>query len=322
MPISKNQLPEGFLERLEKILGPALTNQITKTFVDRPTSFRVNTLKTTRAAARAALAWHGFKTHDVLWYKDAFVLINKSQKELMTTELYQSGQIYLQSLASMVPPLILDPKPNEKVLDLTAAPGSKTSQIAAMMNGVGELHANDNSKIRFAKLAHNLNLLGVSVERPNWQCVLTTERGSSLVTKFAGYFDKILLDAPCTAEARFIAGSSRTYGYWSERNIKEMAYQQRQLLLSAWGALKPGGTLVYSTCTFAPEENEEQVDRLLERFPDAKLAPASLPDLIKAPIVKEWNQKKLSPEINKCLRILPTKDIEGFFVAKISKKDS
>jgi len=327
-------LPEDFLSRLADIFGSSLSVNIQKTFVERPTTFRVNTIKATREEVLNGLQDDGFKVKKVLWYNDAFILQNKTKRELTESKLYSMGKIYIQSLASMIPPLALDPKPGEKVLDLTAAPGSKTSQIAALMKLAGELVANDNNKPRFFKLKHNLEALGVATPLPdpllkgegtsqNWLCKLRMEHGVGLCREYPAYFDKILLDSPCSAEARFIEGDIKTYGYWSERKIKEMAYKQRQLLLSAWTTLKPSGTLVYSTCTFSPEENEIQIDRLLERNPDAKMMEIDLPGINHALIVKEYKTKKINAEVvKKALRIMPDKEIEGFFVAKVVKSES
>ena len=221
----------------------------------------------------------------------------------------------------MIPPLVLDPKPGEIVLDLTAAPGSKTSQMAIMMKQEGELVANDKNKIRFFKLKHNMEQQGVIDDsKKDWSCTLRMEPGTVLLQEYEQYFDKILLDAPCSSEARFVVGNPKSFGYWKDRKVKEMAYTQRRLLLSAWKSLKPGGTLVYSTCTFSPEENEMQIDRLLERFDDVDVLPVEIPDVERLPIMKEWQGKTLSPEVQKCFRVKPTKDIEGFFIAKLQKK--
>lgn len=321
--MQSRQLPEKFLERLTEIVGPSLFRDIEKTLVERPTTFRINTLKARGHVSRGVLEELGFKLKTVPWYKDAFVLLNKTKRDLMELDLYKNGEIYIQSLASMIPPLVLDPKPGEKVLDLTAAPGSKTSQIAALMGKQGELVANDNNKVRFFKLKHNMELLGVAEEQSGWTFTLRMEHGAGLPREYPEYFDKILLDAPCSAEARFIAGEPKTYGYWSERKIKEMAYKQRQLLLSAWGALKPGGILVYSTCTFAPEENEMQVSRLLERYPDeAEMIVVDVKDIKTLRPVAEWKGKVFHKDVQKAIRILPTREIEGFFVAKIKKKST
>ena len=356
--MKKPGLPEAFLERLAQIVGQSNFSTIEKTFAERPTTFRLNSLKyndlqnSRRPAAGLPIGMgrqdrgdreilqplqeQGFKFDKVDWYNDAFILRNKSKRELTETEVYKNGEIYIQSLASMVPPLILAPQTGEKVLDLTAAPGSKTSQIAALMNREGELVANDNSKIRFFKLKHNMELLGVanavetrfiapefSVPDPSdkWKFNLRMEHGSKLAGDYPNYFDKILLDAPCSAEARFVLGDPKTSGFWSEHKIKEMAYKQRQLLFSALVALKPGGIMVYSTCTFSPEENELQITRLLERFPNSvKLLPVKLVGVKSLPAVREWKGKAVSLGIQKnCLRILPTAEIEGFFIAKLQK---
>lgn len=317
-----SSIPEKFLERLTAIVGPSLFHEIEKIFVERPTTFRVNTLKADRVIIANSLRDQGFRLKKVLWYPDAFILENKSKRELMETDIYETGKIYIQSLASMVPPVVLAPMPGEKVLDLTAAPGSKTSQIAALMQRQGELVANDNNKVRFFKLKHNVEFLGVADEVPGWKFTIRMEDGWKLCEEYPEYFDKILLDAPCSAEARFVSGEPKTYGYWKEQKIKEMAYKQRKLLLSAWQALKPGGVLVYSTCTFAPEENEFQAGRLLERYPDeARLEEVSIDGLKILKPLKEWKGKSFQPDVQKAIRILPTKEIEGFFVVKIRKQE-
>lgn len=318
---SDRGISEVFFERLTAMVGFSVATEIKKTFVRRPTTFRVNTIKAKLAEILEQLSGVGFKIESVGWCPGAFILLNKTKRELIDTEIYKDGKIYIQSLASMVPPLVLDPQSGERVLDLTAAPGSKTSQIAALMNRTGELVANDVNKIRFFKLKHNMELLGVPLPPVggDWKFTLRMKHGAQLAGETPEYFDKILLDAPCSAEARFIDGEPKTYGYWNEHKIKEMSFKQRTLLLSAWGALKPGGILVYSTCTFAPEENELQIARLLERMPDATLIPVTLPGLKKIPPLAKWKEKPLSKDLANCYRILPTNEIEGFFIAKILK---
>jgi len=316
-----SDLPEKFVERLEMIVGPVLSGEIRRTFKDKPTTFRINTIKSSKEEILPLLQEKGFKMKKVSWYGDAFILQNKSKRELTELEIYEQGKIYIQSLASMVPPLILNPKPGEKVLDLTAAPGSKTSQIAALMEQKGELVANELNKIRFFRLQHNMETLGVSKEFPDWKFVLRMEDGSALTEEYLGYFDKILLDTVCSGEARFIEGYPKSYGYWSEKKIKALVYRQQKLLFAAWSALKPGGTLVYSTCTLAPEENEMRISKLVERLGDeAEVISVNIEGLEKLPPVLEWKDRTLHPEVKKTLRILPTQEIEGFFVAKIKKK--
>jgi len=317
-------IPDMFFMRLTDMFGQSLSVELQKTFVERPTTFRINALRSSETEVLNILKQEGFVLERVSWMSGSFILKNKKKRDLCDLTVYTDCMIYLQSLASMVPPLVLDPQSGERVLDLTAAPGSKTSQMAVMMKRTGELVANDKNKIRFFKLKHNMEQLGVTDrDEPfggaSWQFTLRMEPGTALVREYDAYFDKILLDAPCSAESRFVEGKPKTYGYWKEQKIKEMAYTQRALLLSAWGALKPGGTLVYSTCTFAPEENELQISLLLHRMEDAEVVPIDMPSLGRLPILKEWKGKKIHADVQQCLRVKPTEEIEGFFVAKVRK---
>ncbi len=328
-------LPDKFPERLEAMFPGVLGTEILASFVERPTTLRINRIKCPVVydihdkkqpdEVIEFLKQAGFDLEQVAWYPDAYILRNKTKRELTETEPYKEGKIYIQSLASMAPPLVLDPKPGEKVLDLTAAPGSKTSQIAALMEMKGELVANDNNKVRFFKLKHNMELLGVGKgvvkdQDLPWKFMLRMEHGGDLCREYPDYFDKILLDAPCSAEARFVTNNPNTFGYWSERKIKEMAYKQRSLLFAAWGALKPGGRLVYSTCTFAPEENEFQIERLLDRYPDCELEKIGFPLPLPLPSLKSWKNKDLPVALQNTYRIKPTREVEGFFVAQLRKK--
>jgi len=304
-------------------MGPAIYRDVAKTFVTRPTTFRVNTIKADRGEVATALRKLGYKITQVAWNKDAFILENKSKRELTEVALYKEGKIYLQSLASMVPPLVLDAQPGERVLDLTAAPGSKTSQIAAQMQKSGELLANELNKVRFFKLQHNMEHLGVvePVEDMPWVFTLRMEDGSMLTHEYPEYFDKILVDAPCSGEARFVDGEPKTYGFWKLSKIKQLAYTQQKLLFAAWSALKPGGVLVYSTCTMAPEENEVRIDKLLNRLGDeAVVEDITLDGLKHMKPILEWKERKLHRDVGKTLRILPTKEVEGFYIARIGKK--
>ncbi len=215
----------------------------------------------------------------------------------------------------------MDSQPGEKILDLTAAPGSKTSQIAAHMEKKGELVANELNKVRFFRLKHNMVNLGVVGENDEWTFTLRMEDGSFLTQEYLEYFDRVLVDAPCSGEARFIDGVPKTYGFWNEKKIKRLAYRQHKLILAAWSALKPGGVLVYSTCTMAPEENEMRIDKLLERLGDeAIVEDITLDGLKHMKPVLQWKKRDLHPDVAKTLRIVPTKEVEGFYIARIRKR--
>ncbi len=310
-----NQLPEQFIKRLQQILTPSVFEDVLKSFTKKqPPSFRVNTLKTSRQNLYEDLARQGFQLQSVPWYADAFILKNKSQKDLCETLEYQKGSLYLQNLSSMIPPLVLSPSENERILDLTAAPGSKTSQIAAMMKNMGQIVANDKSKIRLYKLAANLTLLGVT----NTQ--ILNKLGQTLWQEYSNYFDKSLVDVPCSMEGRFLIDYPKSYNNWSVKKIKELVQTQRFLLRSAISATKPGGVIVYSTCTLSPEENEGVIDWILTREKGAvELEEISIDLPERYPSLTEWNNRIYNPTVTKCLRILPSEYMEGFFIAKLRR---
>lgn len=294
-------ISDELLKRLETQFGSsAKVLAGFKAAKDRRPSFRVNTLKSNDADVMAALREDNTAFERAKLVPHAFFVRNRTDRELLEHPLNAQGKIYLQGIASMLPALVLDPKPGEAVLDLCAAPGSKTSQMAAMM-GSGKLVACEDDSVRFQKLQNTLRIQGASfVEAINQDAtILHHERPEA--------FDKVLADVPCSAEGRMDAFDPRTYRYWSQKNVTDHAKLQRRLLRSAVRCLKAGGTLVYSTCTLAPEENEQMVEWLLGEFPELTSEKFDLP----VSEVKRWPKGGIT--------VLPTKDYEGFFVAKFKK---
>ena len=302
-------LPPLFLERLKKILpdDPQLC-----LFARRPDkAFRINTLKASPAEIHKWLAAQGTAFAPVGWYDAAFVVDNGSGALLLQSEPAQQGKIYAQSLESMLAVIALDPRPGEDILDLCAAPGSKTSQIAAQMQNQGRLIANEPVKARFYRLKSVLELLGA-------QARLSMKDGRYL--RSIELFDRILVDAPCSSEGRFLEHDPKTYAYWSLRKVHEMAHKQKGLLLNASRLLKPGGTLVYSTCTFAPEENEAAVDWLLRKTAGAlDIVPLEFSQVERLPALPAFEGKEFGPQVLQSFRVKPSGGMEGFFVAKFRK---
>jgi 16S rRNA (cytosine1407-C5)-methyltransferase len=316
---SKPQLPQEFLAKLQKLVPSQLWSKVLKSFSqEKPCTFRVNSLKPSSQTLKERLEPLGFKVENILWYRDAFILRKGEQKDLEKTPLYKNGEIYVQGLSSMIPPLVLDPQPGDKVLDLTAAPGSKTTQMAAMMKGQGRVTANDNNPIRVEKLKANAKIQGAhNVE------VLPAEDGGLVWKERYETFDRVLLDAPCSSEGRFLVEVPSTYGYWRDDTNRKMAKDQRRLFKSAFLSLKPGGTMVYSTCTFAPEENEMVLQWALETYGDAlKIEKISMALPAMTTGLSRWGDLNFDPQVLSSLRVLPTQDMEGFFVAKMIKTRS
>jgi NOL1/NOP2/sun family putative RNA methylase len=310
-------LPPQLIERLKELYSKNDIQRLLHAMsVKQSPSFRTNTLKTTSSLLESDLKEQGFVIEKVPWYSDAFLLKNKSIRELTETESYKKGHIYIQNLSSMIPVLALDPKPEEKILDIAAAPGSKTTQIAALMQNTGELSANDSSFKRLFKLKENLSQMGVTNVK------VLNLRGESFWEKLPEYFDKTLVDVPCSMEGRIKCDDPKTFKDWSPKKIKQLSKLQRYLLRSAVSATKVGGVIVYSTCTMAPEENEKVIEWVIEKSPTAvTVEKIAIPDLSLQDGISVWKNKKIK-FIQNSARVFPSQTMEGFFVAKIRKTHS
>lgn len=312
-------IPKLFEERLSTIFSPDVQSQIIKCLnSQRVTSIRINTLKSSVNEITEAFTKKNIKFEKIPWYSDALIILNATSRVLTELEDYKKGHFYIQSLSSMIPALVLNPKEDEKILDLAAAPGSKTTQLAALMNNTGEIIANDPSKNRLFKLKQNLETQGVN------NTTITSFDGQSFWQKYPEYFDKTLVDVPCSMEGTITEKNRDSFfdegGYWSVKKIKQLSKMQRWLLRSAISSTKPGGTIVYSTCTLSPEENEMVIDWILEKEKDKiSLDTIEIKGLTSYPSLTEYKGKTLNPELSKTLRILPSDTMEGFFVAKIRK---
>ncbi len=285
-----------------------------------PKSFRVNALKSSAPEVKSRLESYGFSLKQMSWYPEAFISDNPAVGGTLEHFL---GHIYMQELTSMLPPLALraelergkaSPTSNGNltVLDACAAPGSKTTQLAALMHNRGTIIANDLSYERIRALRFNLEKTGVL------NTIITNHDLRFLPQDFPANFDAILLDAPCSSEG-MIRKNPAILVRWSESDIMSRAGLQKRLLLKAWELLSPGGALVYSTCTFAPEENEGVLDFLLSNS-DAKVQSMKIPGLRTSHGIPEWRGRTFSHDVKKFLRVWPHhNDTEGFFLAKVSK---
>ena len=302
----KRKLPKDFVDSLYPIYTPGTVDKILAGMCgERSTTLRANTIKISMTDLMQELKSKGIKFNRILWYQEALEIKNADEKTLQTLPIYEEGKFYLQSLSSMVPPLVLEPKAGEKILDLTAAPGSKTTQMAMMMQNKGYILANELDKIRCERLKYNLQKQGVTIAE------VQNKRGEKIGEEKPEFFDKVLLDAPCSGEGRFLANQVATYRNWSNKTVAQCAKIQKKLLKSAYQALKPRGILVYSTCTLNQEENEKIIQWALENLP-VELATISL--AIPNTLSGLENCKQ-------AIRMLPSKIQEGFFIAKLRKKE-
>ena len=254
-------LPEAFLQRMEAQLGseyPAFLESLER---PRAVALRFNPLK----GDRPVLPFVGAP---VPWEPEGFYYDPQTRPGLHVY--HEAGVYYLQEASAMAPVALLDPKPGERVCDLCAAPGGKTTQIAGRMLGRGFLVCNEINPKRAKILSRNIERMGVA------NALVTNEHPETLASRFPGFFDRVLVDAPCSGEGMFRKEEAAVTD-WSQETVQMCARRQREILDSAARLVRPGGRLVYSTCTFAPEEDEETVGAFLKSHPEFAPEPVDAP---------------------------------------------
>lgn len=280
----------------------------------RPVTLRANTLLTDAEKVAAALDEAHIGYARVPWHTDAFVLADgTTERDVWALNVYKAGEVYLQSLSSMLPPLALSPAPGADVLDMCAAPGGKTSQMAALAPAApgvraARITACELSAPRAEKLEHNLAKLGAT----NVQVMRCDAR--RLDSWFA--FDQVLLDAPCTGSGTVRTHDEHAARYLTPELADRVERSQRALLDKGLEVLKAGGSLVYSTCSILARENEDVVEWALARHGDCELVPVGLDEVL---AVGELAPTVLPTRLPGTLTVCPSKLYEGFFVSKIVK---
>jgi len=313
----KNYEPKPlFLERMKELLKEDFEDYMNKLKVPILNSIRCNTLKISPENLKERLEKKGWSIEQPFKeYKEVMIIKNElNPGEIGRAIEHLLGYYYVQEIASMMPSLVLKPNEQDKVLDVCASPGSKTTQIASMMNNEGLLIANEVSFGRMKILAGNLERCGVM------NCILTRRDGVALSKKFNKnnfLFDKILLDAPCSGEGT-IRSTPRTLEMWNIKTVEFLSKLQKSLIASAIECLKVNGILVYSTCTHSPEEDEEIIDFALKNF-NVEVEQINLPIKTQEGITK-WKDKEYDEKVRLTKRVYPhLSNTEGFFIAKLRK---
>lgn len=323
---------EFLYEMLKEQYGKELTETIIQgLFTKRKTTIRVNTIKSNMEKVKNELEKANIKYKRVDWSNYALIIenvnnianadkyesmsiFNKNSNKntnlietvLQNMDIYKSGEIYLQSLSSMLPPIILEPKESTDILDMTAAPGGKTTEIAALTNNKSHITACEKNKIRADRLKYNVQKQGAT-------CVFVMQKDARFIDDFFS-FDQILLDAPCSGSGTLDLNNSDTEKYFSRELIERSAKTQKLLLQKAIKLLKPGHTMVYSTCSILKKENEEALKSCLNnpKFNGKiEIEPINFNEIDELPL--------LPTSIKGTLCVCPTDLYEGFFVAKIKK---
>lgn len=302
METNNSNIPDFLIKMLEKQYGEEITKNIIKGYgLDRKTTLRVNNLKSNINEIKERLLKEKIQYQEISWNKDALV-INKNDK-IIKLDIYEEGKIYLQSLSSMLPPIILDPKEKENILDMAAAPGSKTTQIASITNNNSYITACEVNNIRAERLKYNIEKQGVN-------CAFVMVKDARKLDDFFS-FDKILLDAPCSGSGTISLKNENLQRVFTEKLINKSAEVQLALLKKAIKLLKPGGEMVYSTCSILSIENEEIVEKAIKGT-KAEVVPIKNAELFK-------DLPLLPVKIAGTLCVAPNELYEGFFIAKIRK---
>lgn len=299
-----NKVPDFLYKLLLEQYGERITNNIIQGYLEkRPVTLRVNTLKTNVDNIKKALNESNIKYREVVWSKEALIIEEVDENKIRELNIYNNGEIYLQSLSSMLPPIILSPKENENILDMAAAPGGKTTQVLALSNGKALITACEKNKVRSERLKYNIEKQGA-----NGICVLVEDarKLNSLLS-----FDKILLDAPCSGSGTICLNDEKLEKYFKEELIERSSKLQLELLKKAIEILKSGHEMIYSTCSILKNENENNLLKILKSG-KVEIVPIS------EEIFKDIQMLPVTIEGTIC--VCPSKLYEGFFIAKLRKK--
>ena len=290
-------IPEFFKNLLVEQYGNEIAEKIIKNMQkDKKVTLRVNKIKASKEEIIEEFNKNNIIFKEIDWYADAFIIENLREDKLKELDIYKQGKIYLQSLSSMIPPLVLNPMAKENILDMAAAPGGKTTQILSLTRNLAYVTACERNVFRGEKLKYNLEKQGATSVN------VMIEDAGNLSDFFS--FDKILLDAPCSG-----SGTENVFkSNFTENLILKSKKAQERLLKKALKLLKPGGEMVYSTCSILKEENEEILNKVLKSS-KASLVPVNLTEKIES----------LPSDIKENLVVAPNELFEGFFVAKIKK---
>ena len=293
----------AFLEKLlENQYGLDLKNEILKGYASkRKTTLRVNTLKSSLEKVENELNENDIKYSKISWYENALIIEDKNEQDIQEMDIYKNGEVYLQSLSSMLPPILLNPKEGIDILDMCAAPGGKTTELAALTNNKANITACEMNKIRAEKLKYNVNMQGATR-------VFVMEKDARQIDDFFS-FDQILLDSPCSGSGTLSTEDKNIEKYFTEILIEKSTKSQTALLKKAIKILKKGSIMAYSTCSILKQENEEIVKQVLK---DVEIVPIDFEGIKDLPV--------LPSEIKGTLTVMPTEEYEGFFIAILRKK--
>lgn len=302
----EKHVPEFLIEMLNQQYGEKITSKILEGYSQkRMVTFRVNTLKTSIEKVEEVLKNNNIEFKKVSWSDVAYIVKNVREDTLKELEIYKNGEIYLQSLSSMLPPIVLEPKENTDILDMCAAPGGKTTELASLTNNNANITACELNKIRIEKLKYNIEKQGAT-------SVYIMQEDSRRINDFFS-FDNILLDAPCSGSGTLNVEDVNLEKIFTKKLIEKSQKAQLELLNKAVKILKQGQEMVYSTCSILNVENEKIVSKILKNN-KVEIVPIEFEGKEELPL--------LPTKIDGTLCVMPTELYEGFFIAKIRKSNN
>ncbi len=297
----ERKIPEFLYDMLEKEYEENNTKKIIKGFNSkRKTTLRVNNIKSNLDEVEKQLVLNGFNITRCENIKDAIIIEKEGDKDLRSLDIYKEGKIYIQSLSSMLPALFIMPNENENILDMAAAPGSKTTQMYNLSCAKAFITACEKNKIRADRLKYNLDKQGAGK-------VSVLVQDARKLDEFMS-FDKILLDSPCSGTGTILLNDENTYKNITKELIDRSSKTQKELITKAIKLLKRGSELVYSTCSLLKEENEDVINYALSKG-NVEIIDINLDGI-----------DTLRTNIKGTICVLPTEEYEGFFIAKLKKK--
>lgn len=312
-------MKKEFIEKLKEIYTPEDCEICINAMKlkKRKTSFRVNTLKTNNNEIEKILKGKNIKIKKVDFLENAYYLEEWIEKDLWDLDIFTNGFIYMQSISSQIPVEISNIKEDSRVLDITAAPGWKTSQISAKSNNTAHIVANDNNVIRIDKLNFTLKrqwCKNIEVVKNDARNIIKNN------PDYINFFDTIIADLPCSSEWKFNKNNEKSYWFWSEEIVKKNYKLQKQIVTEIIQALKIWWEFIYSTCTISPEENESIVHMILCNYPELELQDIDLKSEYTRKWLKSFRKNIYKKDSGKAVRIIPSEITEWFFVAKFKKR--
>ena len=297
-------IPNFLIDKLNNEYGEITSKEIVDGYcIERISSFRINSLKSSLDEVEDVLKSNGIFDYEIDRYDgvDRIILNKELEGKVKELEVYKDGKIYFQSLSSMLPPLFLELNEGEDILDMCAAPGGKTTEMAAIVNNKANITAIEFNKQRCEKLKHNIEMQGAKCS--------VLQKDSRRLDDFLR-FDKILLDAPCSGSGTL--SDKENNSNYTQDLINKCKRLQIELLNKACKLIKKNQVIVYSTCSILKEENEEIVNKILSQFDDIYVEEID---------IKEDDKLKLMPsDIKGTITVMPNKYYEGFYIAKLRKK--